>query len=124
APQGTVGRESALPALVHHPEEFWVKRSFAVFCHLAVVIGLVLIGYLHFQDPGAGMAAATFYLMLPYTGQYVGQAHHVWPMALVVWALVAYRWPVTAGMLLGLASATAYFPTLVLPLWLSFYWGR
>ncbi len=105
-------------------EEFLIKRTFAILCHLAVVSGLIVIGYVHFQDVAAGMAAATLYLMLPYTGLYVGQAHHIWPVALVVWALAAYRWPVTAGILLGLAAGTAYFPALLLPLWLSFFWGR
>jgi hypothetical protein len=118
----SVGQESAPLALV--PFEFWVKRTFAVLCHLAVVVALVMIGYLHFQDASAGMAAATFYLMLPYTGIYVGQAHHVWPIVLLTWALVLYRFPLFAGLLLGLAAATAYFPALVFPLWLSFYWRR
>src|SRR5437870_1140983 len=78
-----VGQESAPLSLV--PFEFWVKRTFAVLCHLAIVVALVMIGYLHFQDAAAGMAAATFYLMLPYTGIYVGQAHHVWPIVLLTW---------------------------------------
>src|SRR5439155_24902358 len=89
----SVGQESAPLALVQQPFEFWVKRTFAVLCHLAVVVGLVVLGYVHFQDASAGMAAATFYLMLPYTGMYVGQAHHVWPIVLLTWALVLYRFP-------------------------------
>lgn len=119
-----VGPESASLTIVQEPFALVAKRTFAVLCHLAVVVGLIAIGYLHFQDGAAGMAAATFYLMLPYTGLYVGQVHHVWPMVLVIWALVAYRWPMLAGTLLGLAAATAYFPALVLPLWISFYWRR
>ena len=64
----------------------WWARALAVFCHLVVVVGLVVMGRVHFQDTAAGMGAATFYLLLPYTGLYVSQAHHVWPMALVIWA--------------------------------------
>jgi hypothetical protein len=45
-------------------------------------------------------------------------------MALMVWALVCYRLPTFAGVLLGLAAGTAYFPALVFPVWLSFYWRR
>jgi hypothetical protein len=63
-------------------------------------------------------------LMIPYTGLYVSQVHHVWPIALIVWALAAYRIPTLSGSLLGLAAGTAYFPALVFPLWLSFYWKR
>jgi hypothetical protein len=103
---------------------FWVNCSLAIFCHLAVVAGLIAVGYRHFQDVHAGMAAAAFYLLLPYTAYHVGQVHHVWPMALLVWAVVSYRLPMLAGGLLGLAAGSAYFPALVFPVWLSFYWKR
>jgi hypothetical protein len=102
----------------------WVGRSLAILCHLAICAGLVVVGKRHFQDPHAGMAAATFYLLLPYTAFHFEQWHHVWPMALVVWAVVAYRKPALAGLLLGLAAGTVYFPLLILPVWWSFYRGR
>jgi hypothetical protein len=102
----------------------WVVRLLAVLCHVAIVLGLVAIGWRHFGDASAGMAAATFYLMLPYTGMYVGQAVHAWPAALLVWAVAAYRFPMLSGMLLGLATGTAFFPIVVLPAWVSFYAGR
>ena len=124
-PQNPVGRESPGMKLLQDTFAYWLtKRTFALLCHVAVVAGLIFIGAKYFQDVAAGMAAATFYLMLPYTGLYVGQVNHVWPAALLVWALAAYRLPMLAGMLLGLASVTAYFPALTLPIWLSFYWKR
>src|SRR5262249_39488014 len=46
---------------------FWVERSLAMLCHAAVVAGLIFIGCRHFLDAPSGMAAATFYLLLPYT---------------------------------------------------------
>jgi hypothetical protein len=104
--------------------EFAVTRTLALLCHLAVVIGLIYVGCRHFQDVHAGMAAATFYLVLPYTAYHIGQWHHVWPMALVVWAVGLYRRPMLAGLLLGLAAGTAYFPALAFPVWCSFYWRR
>jgi hypothetical protein len=125
-PSGTVAKEPqalALAKTTFEPLEL-VTRSFAMFCHLAVVVGLIVIGFRHFQDGSAGMAAATFYLMLPYTGLHVGQVLHVWPMVLVVWAVAAYRRPLLAGVLLGLAAGTVYFPVLIFPIWLSFYWRR
>jgi hypothetical protein len=103
---------------------FWVKRTLAILCHLAVVVGLALIGWRHFQDLSAGMAAATFYLLLPYTAYHVGLVEHVWPTALLIWTVVAYRRPCLAGHLLGLAAGIGYFPALVFPVWLSFYWRR
>lgn len=103
---------------------FIVACTLAMLCHLAVVAGLVVVGYRVFQDTAAGMAAATFYLLLPYTAMHVGQVHHVWPSALLVWAVVAYRRPILAGVLLGLASGSVYFPALLFPVWFSFYWQR
>jgi hypothetical protein len=102
----------------------WVGRSLAVLCHLAVFAGLVVVGRRHFNDLHAGMAAGTCYLLLPYTAFHVEQWYHVWPMALVVWAVVLYRKPSLAGLLLGLAAGTVYFPLLILPVWWSFYRGR
>ncbi|HKB36456.1 MAG TPA: hypothetical protein VKD72_08385, partial [Gemmataceae bacterium] len=111
--------------------DIWAARALAVLCHLAVVLGLVVVGWRHFHDVHGGMAAATFYLLLPYTylllphaTKLAGQWHHVWPMALMVWAVVFYRWPALVGLLLGIAAGSVYFPVLVLPVWLSFYWRR
>lgn len=103
---------------------FWVERGLAILCHLAVVVALVFIGCRHFQDAPAGMAAATFYLLLPYTAYHVEQVHHVWPVALLLWAIAAYRKPTVAGLLVGLAAGSIYFPMLTFPVWFSFYWRR
>jgi hypothetical protein len=102
----------------------WARVGLAILCHLAVVAGLIFIGYRHFQDGLAGMAAATFYLLLPYTAMFVGEWHHVLPVALLVWAVAVYRRPMLAGFFLGLAAGSMYFPLLVVPLWISFYWRR
>jgi hypothetical protein len=109
----------------------WVERSLAILCHLSVVVGLVLIGWRHFDDIQAGMSAATFYLLLPYTFLLVpdspvgiGRWDHAWPMALVVWTIFTYRRPVLAGAFLGLATGTSVFLLFILPAWLSFYRHR
>jgi hypothetical protein len=109
----------------------WVERGLTLICHLAVVVGLVCIGWRHFDDVHAGMAAATFYLLLPYThllmpgrAPGVGRWDHTWPTALMVWAVFAYRRPTVAGCLLGLAAGSVFFPVVTFPTWLSFYWKR
>jgi hypothetical protein len=119
----TGGKEGVLLQLALRPFKMWVILTFAMCCHLAVVVGLIVIGVRHFQGALTGMAAATCYLLLPYTGLHVGQVHHVWPIALIVWAIASYRIPILAGMFLGLAAGTStiYFPVLLFPLWLSFY---
>ena len=68
------------------------------------MIGLVLIGYRHFDNIQTGVAVATLYLLLPYTAQMTPRVDHVIPAALLVWAVEAYRRPVVAGIFLGLAS--------------------
>jgi hypothetical protein len=99
-------------------------RTMAILSHLAVVVGMVLIGYRHFDNIRAGIAAATLYLLLPYTAQFTGRVDHVLPAALLVWAVEAYRRPLVSGMLMGLAIGVIYYPVFLLPLWLGFYWQR
>jgi len=96
----------------------------AILSHLGVVIGLVLIGAWHFDNINTGIAAATLYLLLPYTAQMTSRVDHVLPAALLVWAVASYRRPLISGMMLGLAAGAVYFPVFLLPLWLGFYRQR
>jgi hypothetical protein len=109
----------------------WVERGLALLCHLSVVIGLVLIGWRHFDDLRAGVSAGTFYLLLPYTFLFLPESplgirrwDHAWPMALVVWAIFWYRRPLLAGALIGLASSLAFFLVVLIPAWCGFYFRR
>lgn len=104
----------------------WVAtaRTATILSHLAVVLGLVLIGYRHFDNIRTGIAVATLYLLLPYTAQMTGRIDHVLPAALLVWAIETYRRPWLSGALLGLAAGVIYYPLFLLPLWISFYWQR
>lgn len=99
-------------------------RTMAILAHLAIVAGMVLIGYYHFDNIRTGIAAATLYLLLPYTAQLTGRIDHVLPAALLVWAVVLYRRPLVSGLFMGLAIGVIYYPVFLLPLWLGFYWQR
>lgn len=101
-----------------------VAKTMAISSHLAVVLGLVILGYWHFDNLKMGVGAATLYLMLPYTAQMTGHVDHVLPAALLLWAVVLYRRPVLSGLLLGLATSVVYYPLFLLPLWGSFYAER
>ena len=101
-----------------------VTRSAAILGHLAVVIGIVLTGYRHFDNTHTGVAAATLYLLLPYTAQLTGEIDHVVPGAVLVWAVESYRRPVWSGLLLGIAAGLIFYPLFLLPLWCGFYWKR
>ncbi|HEX4132386.1 MAG TPA: hypothetical protein VHZ24_20315 [Pirellulales bacterium] len=99
-------------------------RTMAIICHVAIVIAMMLIGIRHFDNIRTGIAAATLYLLLPYTAEMTGRVEHVLPAALLIWAVAAYRRPMIAGMLVGLAIGVTYYPVFLLPLWCSFYWRR
>ncbi len=100
------------------------NRLVVILAHLAVVLGMVWIGYRHFENIHTGVAAATLYLLCFYTSQLTGQLDHTLPAMLLVWAAAAYRRPIVAGLLLGLAGGIIYYPLFLLPLWCSFYWRR
>ena len=99
-------------------------RVVAILSHVLIVAGLLVIGYWHFENIVAGIAATTMYLMLPYTALWTGSVVHALPATLLIWAVVFYRRPLLAGMMIGLASGTIYYPAFLLPLWCSFYWFR
>lgn len=99
-------------------------KVIAILSQLAIVAGMIVIGYWHFDNIRMGIGAATLYLMLPYTAQMTGHVDHALPAALILWAVVFYRYPLYAGMLIGLGMGTSYFALYLLPLWISFYWQR
>lgn len=99
-------------------------RAMAILSQLAIVLGLVFVGLRHFDNVKTGIAAATLYLLLPYTSMWTGSVTHALPGALLVWAVVMYRQPLLAGAMMGLAVGTIYYPVFLLPLWISFYWER
>jgi len=99
-------------------------RTMAIVAQLAIVSGMIVIAWRHFENVRLGIAAAVLYLLLPYTATMTGRVDHVLPGALVVWAVAAYRSPFVAGSLIGLAIGTIYYPVFLLPLWCSFYWER
>ena len=112
--------EARHAALIHAA----ATHTAAILAHLAVVAGMVWIGYRHFDNIHTGVAAATLYLLTFYTSQLTSYVDHVVPAALLVWAVAAYRLPLLSGILLGLAAGLIYYPLFLLPLWCGFYWRR
>jgi len=102
----------------------YTSRVLAMLSHLAVVLGLLYIGYALFSELQLGIAMASLYLLLPCTAFEVGQVVHVLPAALILWALAFYRRPMVSGSLMGLACGTLGFPIFLLPLWIAFYGRR
>jgi len=103
--------------------DYHILAAVAIIGHLLIVFGMMATGYWHFNNIRMGIGAGTMYLLLPYTFQMTGQIGHVIPGVLLIWAIVFYRRPLLAGVLLGL-SLCIYYPLFLLPLWVSFYWRR
>ncbi|QDV23474.1 hypothetical protein [Aureliella helgolandensis] len=101
-----------------------LARTLAIFSNMAIVLGIIGIGYWHFDNVQTGIGCAVMYLLLPYSAQMTGNLQHAMPAALLVLAMLAYRQPLLAGILLGAASGLVYYPLFLLPLWISFYWHR
>lgn len=96
----------------------------ALLCHGIILMALLWIGLRHFGDGATGMAAAVIYLLLPYTAYHLTNLEQVFPGMMIVLAIACYRLPLVAGTLLGIAAALTFFPIVLLPLWLSFYFRR
>ncbi|TWT96754.1 hypothetical protein Pla108_25280 [Botrimarina colliarenosi] len=96
----------------------------AIFCQVMIILGMLMIAKDHFGNLQLGLAAATLYLLLPYTALWTGNVTHALPAALLVWTAYFYRRPAIAGSLLGLACGAIYYPFALLPLWTAFYWRR
>ncbi len=102
----------------------WAKRGVAMACQIAVAVLLLLVCLLHFQDAPTAATAVALYLLLPPTAYQFDQSHHVWPTAFVLGAVLAFRRPSAAGLLLGLAAGSSFFPLVLFPAWWQFYHGR
>lgn len=125
---GASGDQSAEDTGERDREELRIReattRVTAILSHVLIVAGLLVIGHWHFENITAGIATVTMYLMLPYSALWTGSVDHALPASLLVWAIALYRRPLLAGMMIGLASGTVYYPMFLLPLWCSFYWQR
>ncbi len=121
--RGETGEAAEAPELMQEIDVAGA-RSTAILAQLAVVSGLILIGFRHFGNLRTGVAMMGLYLLIPYTAQQIGNVEHVLPAAALTWLVVFYRRPLIAGLILGLAAGAFYFPIFLVPLWLGFYWQR
>lgn len=121
--KAVAARETDSP-LDHYNAELLAARITAILAHLAVIVGLILVGKDIYGELSLGIAMATLYMLLPMTAFDVGRLNHVLPAALIVWAIWAYRRPFLSGIVLGLACGMMFFPIFLLPLWASFYGRR
>lgn len=119
-----VSFQSGVTSLELNDPKFWVERGVSISAHLLVTLGLLLIGMRTYGDSLTGIAMACLYLLLPCTGYQVSLIHHVWPALFFLGAILWFRQPLVAGILLGIAAGSVFFPVLLFPLWFGFYRGR
>lgn len=105
-----------------------VESSFLAFVilllHVGTILSIILIGHCHFGNVRTGVAAAFFYLLLPYISQFGGNLEHLVPGLLIIMSLALYRRPVYSGILIGMAGSLVFYPFFLIPLWASFYYKR
>ena len=101
-----------------------LARILACIAQIVLVIGLIAVGWRHFERPIAGLSVATCYLLLPYSRFALVDSGQLVPAALIVTALLTYRNPAVAGMLIGFAAGWMPASIGLVPLWTGFYRGR
>ena len=101
-----------------------VSRVLASIAHLALVLGLLGIGWRHFDRPLTGIAMAACYLLLPYTRMALVDSGQLIPAALIVAAVFWHNRPALAGALIGLAAGWVPACLGLIALWCGFYRGR
>ena len=101
-----------------------LKRVLACLGHVGLVVGLIAVGWRHFDRPIAGLSVASCYLLSPYSRFALVDTGQIIPAAFIVTALVYYARPSLAGLLIGLAAG--WMPACIglLPLWAGFYRRR
>ncbi|MGL6225572.1 MAG: hypothetical protein ACRC10_02985 [Thermoguttaceae bacterium] len=104
--------------------EFLLTLSLIILTHILIVVALIDIGHCHFGNMQTGTAAATVYLLLPYTNQMLARLDIFVPVALILWAIALYRRPLFAASFLAIAANLVFYPIFLIPLWGSFYWKR
>jgi hypothetical protein len=96
----------------------------ASLAHLGLVLGLLGIGWRHFDRPLTGMAMVACYLLLPYTRMALVDSAQLIPSALIVAAVFWHLRPALAGALIGLAGGWMPACLGLIALWCGFFRGR
>ena len=120
-----LSRASLLPEnFRRNPPQVILSRVLAGLGHLGLVAAMIAIGVWHFERPILGLAAAACYLLCPYSRIAVVDSGQIVPAALIVSAVLLYKRPIVAGVLIGLAGGWMPSCLGLIVLWIGFYRGR
>jgi hypothetical protein len=118
-------QHSPLPtALKRELPQVIARRVLALLAHVALVLGLLGIGWRLFERPITGMAMAACYLLLPYTRMALVDSGQLISAALIIAAVFWYTRPAVAGVLIGLAAGWIPACLGLIALWCGFYRSR
>ncbi len=107
-----------------NPPQVILARVLASLAHLGLVAALIVVGWRQFERPIAGLAMATYYLILPYTRIALVDSGQILPAALIVTAVACYTRPALTGGLIGMAAGWMPACLGLIPLWAGFYRKR
>jgi len=111
-------------SLKHQRPQVIVSRVLAVLAHLALVSGLWLIGWKHFERSITGLSMAACYLLLPYTRMSLVDSGQLISSALIIYAVFWHARPAISGLLIGLAAGWIPACLGLIALWTGYYQGR
>jgi hypothetical protein len=111
-------------SLKHERLSVILKRVLAVLAHLALVSGLWLIGWRHFDRSITGLSMAACYLISPYTRMALVDSGQLIPAALIIYAVFWHARPTISGLLIGLAAGWVPACLGLIALWGGFYKGK
>lgn len=100
-----------------------LKRLLAGAAHTGLTAGLFAVGWQVFGRATLGLAMAVSYLLMPYTRIALLDPGQLLASALIVGAVLAYRRPGLAGVLIGLTAGWMPAALGLIPLWAGFYSG-
>lgn len=89
-----------------------------------IVLNLFLIGWMHFKNVSMGAAVSLLYLLMPYTAMMAMNTSQAFASLFIVLAVTWYRFPMLAGLFLGIGTILSFFPASLVPAWAGFYYRR
>lgn len=111
-------------ALKHERPQVIASRVLALLAHLALVVGLWLIGWRRFERSITGLSMAACYLLLPYTRMALVDSGQLIASALIIYAVYWHARPAIAGLLIGLAAGWIPACLGLIALWTGYYQGK
>ncbi|MDX2038721.1 MAG: hypothetical protein SFX72_18895 [Isosphaeraceae bacterium] len=125
APVNQVIAMAPLPKeLKRYSADVILSRVIAASAQAAIVLGLMAVGWRHYERPLAGLSAAACHVLLPYSRFALVDNGQLVPSALIIAALNWHTRPAVAGALIGIAAGWMPACLGLVVLWAGYYRRR